>query len=139
MMFLKGQQKRYDRWQKLINCSTKNFWRGTVFRLPAKYPYEDIVDFMMVETDYDENLRLGLMVISGYKAGITFQIIPKEAFLSLDKFCISGKWFINNWKHWIYPECEVENVWVLPQGYPSPNLPNNDSIEYQTEHLNIKF
>ncbi|WP_309242199.1 MULTISPECIES: Imm45 family immunity protein [unclassified Pantoea] len=34
--------------RKLVNYKNKSIKRGTVFRLPAVWPYEEWVDFMVI-------------------------------------------------------------------------------------------
>ncbi len=64
--------------QKLIDLDQPSLFRGNVLRLPAKHPYEERVDFMLFETGFDER-RYGLMVSSGYKAGIPLVYLPLKA------------------------------------------------------------
>ena len=46
-------------------------WSGTVFRFPAKYPFEAIVDFMLM--DYpDTESRFAIYCVSGCYAGTRF-------------------------------------------------------------------
>ncbi|MGN8171864.1 Imm45 family immunity protein [Agrobacterium cavarae] len=68
-------------------------FRGNVLRLPAKYPYEERVDFIIFETRFDER-RYGLMVSSGYKAGIPLVYLPRglhRILLFFPQGIISGK------------------------------------------------
>lgn len=58
----------------LIN-SNKDLVRGTILRCKGNYPYEDYVDFMVIE----QQERYSLLVISGYKAGLTFVQLPLES------------------------------------------------------------
>ncbi|WP_025842207.1 Imm45 family immunity protein [Asaia platycodi] len=102
---------------KLIELENKYLTRGSVFRLPAKYPYESIVDFMVCENLASVS-RFSLMVTTGYKAGIIFQNFPLESLY--DNCSISVGWIVENWDEWIYPECTVENVFVS-DGYV-PNM-----------------
>ncbi|KQR36114.1 Imm45 family immunity protein [Agrobacterium cavarae] len=93
--------------QKLIDLDQPSLFRGNVLRLPAKHPYEERVDFMLFETGFDER-RYGLMVSSGYKAGIPLVYLPAES-ESKDSG-VSRDWIISNWKAWIYPDCDVSQV-----------------------------
>lgn len=104
-------------WKKLISSAEKELWRGTVFRFPAKYPYEDLVDFMIVE-DLESECGLSLMVSTGYKSGIKVLSFPKEAKFNTENRSISRSWIIENWNNWIYQENKVEDVlWI--NEYPS--------------------
>lgn len=98
---------------KLIDCTSDAFQRGSVFRAPGKYPYESTVDFMVFET-LEEDRRFGLMVTTGYKAGLTLVRLPAE---SNHGTCgLSKEWVITNWAKWIYPNCDVSQVAVF-EGY----------------------
>lgn len=61
---------------KLVNYQD-NLVRGTILRCQGRYPYEEIVDFMVAEilgqNDY------ALTVISGYKTGLTLVVLPPES------------------------------------------------------------
>jgi hypothetical protein len=94
--------------RKLIDIEETQIWRGAIFRVKGSYPYEDTVDFMVVETS-DEKRPLGIMVATGYSAGHTFVHLPPEAFV-LGTASISAIWLRANWEGWVYPECRVEDV-----------------------------
>jgi hypothetical protein len=64
--------------QKLINHES-NLERGAVLRCKGYPPYEECVDSMLVERLTDRGIRYSLMVISGYKAGLTFAQLPDES------------------------------------------------------------
>ncbi|MFW5393695.1 Imm45 family immunity protein [Yersinia sp. 2544 StPb PI] len=98
---------------KLIESREKYISRGTVFRLPAVWPYEELVDFMVFETQDDER-PYGLIVSSGYKAGLFLVKLPMES-VSDEGNGLSTEWIINNWAKWIYPECNVEDVHIIEQ------------------------
>lgn len=53
------------------------------------------------------------MVTSGYKAGLTLVKLPQEC---NESGGISKFWVINNWSKWIYPDCDVSEVFIL-NGY----------------------
>ncbi|HCR58845.1 Imm45 family immunity protein [Raoultella terrigena] len=99
---------------KLINYKEKGISRGTVFRLPATWPYEEWVDFMLFETQDDER-PYGLIVSSGYKAGLFLIKLPIES-ISDEGHGLSTEWVIANWEKWIYPECDVSDVYLI-DGY----------------------
>ncbi|WP_404684815.1 Imm45 family immunity protein [Raoultella terrigena] len=99
---------------KLIDYKEKSISRGTVFRLPANWPYEEWVDFMLFETQDDER-PYGLIVSAGYKAGLFLIKLPIES-ISDEGLGISTEWVIANWAKWIYPECDVSDVYLI-DGY----------------------
>lgn len=103
---------------KLINYKENFISRGSVFRLPAVWPYEEWVDFMVFETQDDER-PYGLIVSSGYKAGLFLIKLPIES-ISDEGHGLSTEWIINNWAEWIYPECDIENVHILDEYVATP-------------------
>lgn len=98
-------------------CDMADDWRlprGTIIRMAAAYPYEDIVDFMVV-VNFVADSGMSLLVASGYKAGLTRVRLPKES----GDPSISVLWLKENWHHWVYPEFPVEGVWIA-ENYPVP-------------------
>ena len=104
-------------WEQLTNTNEIEIWRGAVFRLPAKAPYEEIVDFMLVE-DREAESGLSLIVSTGYKAGVKLFAFPKEARTNNTSYSIAKDWLIRNWNKLVYDNCKVEDVLFLKQ-YPS--------------------
>lgn len=101
--------------KKLINYDYESIGNGIVFRLPAKWPYEDFVDFMVVDYGGD----FSLIVSTGLKAGLVLINLPKEC--SSDKYRgIDKNWLISNWSKWVYPECYVNDVYVIERYESSP-------------------
>jgi hypothetical protein len=101
--------------KKLIEWKNKSISRGMVFRLPAKWPYENFVDFMVV--DFSDGH--GLIVSSGYKAGLILIILPNES-NSNEYVGIDTQWIIDNWSNWIYPDCDVNDVYIIERYESSP-------------------
>ncbi|RJF93198.1 Imm45 family immunity protein [Sphingomonas cavernae] len=101
---------------RLIKFESDVIVRGSVIRFPAKWPYEDIVDFMVFDP-LECDTGMGLIVSSGYKGGLISVILPKESEI---RRSISAKWLKENWKKWVYPECSVDDVYVC-EGYPVPD------------------
>lgn len=100
---------------KLIDYKNKSISRGTVFRLPAVWPYEEWVDFMVIDL-FDTH---GLVVSSGHKAGLILISLPIES-ASTEGRALSTEWIITNWSKWIYPECNVEDVHILDEYIATP-------------------
>lgn len=103
---------------RLIDYQKIFIARGTVFRLPATWPYEEWVDFMLFETQDDEK-PYGLIVSSGFKAGLFLVKLPIES-MSDEGPGLNTHWVINNWSKWIYPECNVEDVHILEEYVATP-------------------
>jgi len=87
---------------------------GTVLRFPAAWPYEDMVDFMVVNFP----TGMGLVVTTGYKAGLIVVILPSEA-MPAGVLGISSRWLARNWTIWVWPDGDAAQVEVLA-GYPPP-------------------
>lgn len=110
-----------NHWVRLVDAEHDEYFAGTVFRFPGKYPYEDIVDLMMFDDYLNSNNELRLVVTTGFKAGLVNIIatFPREAY-------VEGSGGINavelkkNWKDWVYDDCEVDDVFVI-QNYPTPS------------------
>ncbi|WP_239954912.1 Imm45 family immunity protein [Pantoea sp. Z09] len=100
---------------KLIDYKSKSIKRGTVFRLPAVWPYENWVDFMVIDL-FETH---GLVVSSGHKAGLILISLPIES-ASTEGRALSTEWVITNWEKWIYPECNVEDVHILDEYVATP-------------------
>lgn len=74
---------------------------GDILRLPDNYdtgPGTGPVD-LMVYSPRDDDCGEGLIVASGYKAGLVFAIMPKVS-LHPEKSGISVDWLIDNWHDW---------------------------------------
>ena len=106
-------------WVKLIDCKGKSFFRGTVFRLPGKHPYEEWVDFIAYDPFID-NKGLALMVSSGYKGGLPLVVLPNESKIP-GEHSIAREWLVKNWSYWIYPDCDVSEIYIS-KGYTATPL-----------------
>lgn len=103
---------------RLIDFKKTVISRGMVFRLPAAWPYEEWVDFMVFETQ-DDDQPYGLIISSGYKAGLFLIKLPIES-ISDEGYGLSTEWVITNWAKWIYPECHVEDVHIIDEYVATP-------------------
>lgn len=103
-------------WKTLISSNEIRFGRGVVFRFTAQYPFEEIVDFMMIE-DHESESFYKIICSSGYHSGQTEVVLPKESEHSTGG--ISVAWLQKNWNEWIYPHCPLEKVKYIER-YP-PN------------------
>ena len=104
---------------KLIDHKREELWRGTILRFKGKYPFEEIVDFMLVDIPCVES-SFAVVCISGYHAGETECYLPKEA-KNVSTHSISRSWLIKNWNKWIYPDCPIQDVLILKSQVPSGN------------------
>ena len=115
--------KRINEMIKLIDYEY-NLRRGTILRCKGKWPYENTVDFMVAEVIGECCYQL--WVISGYKAGLTRQILPPEA--TYEAYAVDTKWIIDNWYKWGYIECPLEDVWVVENEELFPNRVREEFI-----------
>lgn len=95
---------------KLIDYN-EDIGTGIIFRCKGAYPYEEVVDFMVCETIGESVCTL--MVVSGYKAGKPRQVLPVESVPQGKRFGIKIDWIKANWSEWFYPECPIEEVWII--------------------------
>ncbi|WP_442581486.1 Imm45 family immunity protein [Mesorhizobium sp. ASY16-5R] len=73
---------------------------GDVLRLPENYdlgPGSEPVDLLVFEPR-DDHCGLGLMVLSGYKSGLTFCVFPRESTGTQNG--LSADWLLDNWEQW---------------------------------------
>ncbi|SDF95499.1 Imm45 family immunity protein [Pseudomonas thivervalensis] len=98
---------------KLVDSLAPAVTRGQIFRLPARWPYEEIVDFMVVDIP-DDQYGHSIAVASGNKAGLLVVRLPVESRFSGTRE-ISREWLVENWAKWIYPDCPVEKVYLFKQ------------------------
>jgi len=89
---------------------SENIQRGAILRCIGKYPYEDFVDFMLIEYPCGENRQYALLVNSGYKAGLIFVVLPEEANANTG---INIDWLKENWQKWGYTECSLEETYLV--------------------------
>jgi len=94
-----------------LSCVEESvLWHGNVLRTPGGFPYEKYVDFMVFETG-EQDFPFGLIITSGYKAGLILTHLPKEG-------CAAGgglskEWVIINWRKWVYAESDPLDVYYL--------------------------
>lgn len=82
---------------------------GTILRFPGGHPYEEMVDFMVVEIPGGE---IGLAVASGFHAGRIPQVLP-EAARGTHGMSPDAEWLAANWQDWVWPGCAAGDVEVL--------------------------
>jgi hypothetical protein len=86
----------------LLESGRTELWRGDLLRLAENYdlgPGSDPVDLLVYEP-HDDACGLGLMVASGYKAGLTWIVFPLESRRDGSR-CIDIAWLKRNWDRWI--------------------------------------
>jgi len=98
---------------KLVDFAGRAIIRGQIFRLPASWPYESIVDFMVVDIP-EEGCGHSIVVASGNKSGLVLVRLPIESCVPAGHG-ISKDWIVANWSKWVYPESPVESVYLFDQ------------------------
>lgn len=110
---------RYE-WKKLTDTEDTMIAQGAIFRFPVKWPYEELVDLMVLSLP-EEGSKHALVVISGNKAGRLLVRLPLEAELE-GPIAMSKQWVIDNWAKWIYPDRDVTAAMYLRR-YDIPAFP----------------
>jgi hypothetical protein len=89
---------------------------GDIIRCRAKWPYEDSVDFMVVQTSSEGPRRYAQLVFSGYKAGHIVTEFPAESrAVTIAGDGLSWVWLERNWMIWGYDGCPWEDVLLIPK------------------------
>ncbi|MBN9071071.1 MAG: hypothetical protein J0H34_05585 [Rhizobiales bacterium] len=84
----------------LTEMAGESLVRGDILRLADNYDLgrgSGPVDLMVYDPHGEDGL--GLMVVSGYKAGLTFCIFPIESSNPGTRSLDAG-WLLRNWEHW---------------------------------------
>ena len=113
------------KWIRLSEIEDQSLRRGAILRFPAKYPYEDVVDFMVFDP-VATGRGLGLIVDSGQKAGLILVLLPEESCFK-NRHGLSTRWLRENWEKWVYPETKMKHVYVCSHGRSTPRYPKENS------------
>ncbi len=109
------------KWVTLFSLKETHLGRGVRFRFPAGYPYEHVVEFMLFDTPFSPSGH-GVLVTSGYKAGLTNVLLPEEAKSEGNVHGISTAWMKKNFRKWIW-NVSTKSVFVNLAQAPVPRLP----------------
>lgn len=85
----------------LVDMKGDTLAGGDILRLSDNYdtgPDSGPVD-LMVYSPRDDAYGQGLIVVSGYKAGLIFSVFPRES-IHPEKFGLSVDWLVDNWNDW---------------------------------------
>lgn len=104
-------------WKQLLELKCGAIPRGAIIRTTAKYPYENFVDFMVFDPVLLDNVS-GLIVVSGYKAGLILRILPPESNIQ-HGIGLSTEWVKKNWQKEVYGS-PVKQVLVCLRGRDPP-------------------
>jgi len=104
---------------KLIDLNDEIIRHGSVFRFPGGWPYEQNVDFLLAYFPASERENI-LIVATGHKAGIIAVMLPEASSGEGARGSgVSKSWILENWNTWIWPDCSVEDVFVINR-YDAP-------------------
>jgi len=92
--------------------------RGSILRCPARWPYEDYVDFMLIEYLWNGQHQYALMVVSGHKAGLIFVVFPIEA-INQPGSGIDIEWLKTHWSTWGYIDCPLQEAHLIFKPAPT--------------------
>jgi hypothetical protein len=102
---------------RLLDYSEEYIYRGMVLRCVGKWPYEDIVEFLVCEP-IDEDRGFVLMVATGYKAGLINVRLPQECIPPGNVRGLSTLWLKENWSTWGYTDCPIDKVYIYTPVIP---------------------
>lgn len=123
-------------WNNLIEFEEEYIGRGAIFRFPAVYPFESVVDFMLFLDPHSDS-HFSLVCVTGCKAGHHEGMLPEEALAEGEVVAISKNWLVKNWTKWVYPETQASEVRVA-FSYPQEiGDVENQKSEVDTSHLDL--
>jgi len=94
--------------------------RGSILRCKGLYPYENYVDFLVAEHFENNKRQYALVVISGYKAGSTYVVLPEESVpMENQGYAIDLEWLKLNWHKWGYFDCPLDEVYSVYRAIPA--------------------
>jgi hypothetical protein len=117
---VKDINKRTKGWLRLEASKNGTLARGALIKFPASYPFEEEVVMMVCETS-NTHSSLGLITITGYKAGINPYVAFPDLAQNVDD-TVGAQWLYDNWQHWVWPEGSPDDVWILPEGLSANDL-----------------
>lgn len=108
-------------WLRLSENKTIMLSRGALIRFTASYPFENEVVMMVCDARHDSK-RLGLITISGYKAGFNCYVAFPDEGQVLENHELCSNFLYENWQYWVWPEGSPGDVWILPEGLSADDL-----------------
>ena len=104
--------------QLLTAMADESLWRGDIIRLVHNYdlgPGSAPVDLMVYDPHHDD-AGLGVIVVSGYKSGLTLNIFP-AASCAVGKRSLETSWLLRHWNDWFcytYPQDDHGRLIPVP-------------------------
>ncbi|WP_433692349.1 Imm45 family immunity protein [Herbaspirillum seropedicae] len=115
-----GQKARSAEWLKLTEHKDITLRSGSLIKFTAAYPFEEQVVMMICDSPSGD-LRLGLITLSGNKAGYNcFTLFPKAA-LNEDR-SITARRIYDNWASWMWPEWSRDDAWIREERLSTAEL-----------------
>ncbi len=85
----------------LTDMPDESLWAGDIIRLAHNYdlgPNSGPVD-LMVYDPRDSEAGMGVMVVSGYKSGLTLSVFPKAS-CGKGQRSLETSWLLRHWNDW---------------------------------------
>jgi len=85
----------------LMAMPNESLWRGDILRLVHNYdlgPESEPVDLMVYDPN-ENDAGLGLIVVSGYKSGLTLNVFPSSS-SGEGKRSLETSWLLRHWNDW---------------------------------------
>lgn len=102
----------------LTAMPNESLWRGDIIRLVHNHdlgPGSGPVDLMVYDPHVDD-AGLGVIVVSGYKSGLSLNIFPMAS-CGTGKRSLETSWLLRHWNDWFcytYPRSEGGKLVPLP-------------------------
>lgn len=101
------------KWMNLLEYKEKYISKGCILKIQNFTELEACTELIIFDPMLDD-CSLGLVTISGRKAGTVFVNFPLEAYYK-DTRLLNTKWLIKNFNFWIAPENDISKVKILYQ------------------------
>lgn len=102
----------------LTEMPDDSLWSGDILRLVHNYdlgPGSEPVDLLVYDPHHDD-AGMGVVVVSGYKAGLTLSIFP-AASCGAGKRSLETAWLLRHWNDWFcytYPRNDQDEMIPVP-------------------------
>lgn len=102
----------------LTEMPDESLWCGDIVRLVHNYdlgPGSEAVDLMVYDPNQDD-AGLGVMVVSGYKSGLTLSVFPGSS-CGPGMRSLETSWLLRHWDNWFcdtYPRDEAGGLVPVP-------------------------
>jgi hypothetical protein len=109
-------------WIKLNTHLNNSLHRGALIKFPTSENTTDFAIYMVCESPMPP-IRLGLIRIDGYDAGINCHLVFPDAYhIQEGFFGLECKKIYDNWRHWVSQKGNPDDVLILPEGLSADDL-----------------